>query len=96
MKITAKITETDIRRQLVDYLRMNGWFVYHNLAGLGCYKGLSDLVAVKDGRIVHVEVKKPGTGKLSENQKQFQRDLQAHGGEYVVARGIGDLQLEGM
>ena len=94
--IKAKITETDIRRQLVQYLRMRGWFCYHCLAGLGCYPGLSDLVAVKAGRVVHVEVKRPGTGKQSEKQAQFQHDLEAAGGEYLLARGIEDLEEAGM
>ena len=92
MSIKAKITETDIRRQLVGYLRMRGWFVYHCLAGLGSYPGLSDLVAVKDGRIVHIEVKKPGTGRQSKNQEKFQADIEAAGGEYCIAKSIEDLQ----
>ena len=96
MIIKAKISETDIRKMLVEYMRMKGWFVYHCLAGLGSYPGLSDLVAVKDGRIVHVEVKRPGTGKQSKNQKQFQADLESHGGEYLLARSIEDLEGEGI
>ncbi len=96
MQIKAKMTETDIRRQLRDYLKMKGWFVYHNLAGLGSYAGLSDLVAVKDGRVVHIEVKRPGTGKQSDNQVKFQSDLESAGGEYVIARSIEDLQDVGI
>ena len=46
--------ESDIRKQIQDYLRWNGWFVYYNLAGLGSYPGLSDLVAVRGGRVVHI------------------------------------------
>ena len=94
--IKAKITETDIRRMLVDYLRMKGWFVYHCLAGLGAYPGLSDLVATKDGRTVHIEVKKPGTGRQSEKQQKFQADLEAAGGEYLIAMSIEDLEGEGI
>jgi Holliday junction resolvase len=96
LRVKPKITETDIRRQLVDYLRTKGWFVYHCLAGLGSYPGLSDLVATKDGRTVHVEVKKPGTGRQSDNQKKFQSDIEAAGGEYVIAKCIEDLQEVGM
>jgi Holliday junction resolvase len=91
----VKISETDIRRMLVSYMRVKGWFVYHNLAGLGCYPGLSDLVAVKDGRVIHIEVKKPG-GRQSEKQKQFQDDLESHGGEYLIAMSIEDLEGEGI
>ena len=90
-----KITETDIRRQIVSYLRLKGWFVYHCLAGLGSYPGLSDLVATKTGRTVHVEVKKPG-GRQSERQKKFQADIEAAGGEYLLAYCIEDVQEAGM
>ena len=76
--------ETAIRRQIQDYLRWTGWFVYYNLAGLGSYPGLSDLVAVKDGRVVHIEVKTP-KGVQSDKQKRFQRNLEAAGGEYILA-----------
>jgi Holliday junction resolvase len=95
-EIKAKLTETDIRKQLVYYLRLKGWFVYHCLAGLGSYPGLSDLVATRGGRTVHVEVKRPGTGKQSDNQIEFEADLTAAGGEYLLARGIEDLEEAGM
>jgi len=83
--------ETAIRRQIQDYLRWTGWFVYYNLAGLGSYPGLSDLVAVRDGRVVHIEVKTP-KGVQSEKQKRFQRKLEAAGGEYVLARSVADVE----
>ena len=83
--------ETAVRRQIQDYLRWTGWFVYYNLAGLGSYPGLSDLVAVRDGRVVYIEVKTP-KGVQSEKQKRFQRKLEAAGGEYVLARGIEDVE----
>lgn len=44
------VKESDIRKQIQDYLRWTGGFVYYNLAGLGSYPGLSDLVAVKSQR----------------------------------------------
>jgi len=83
--------ETAVRRQIQDYLRWTGWFVYYNLAGLGSYPGLSDLVAVRGGRVVHIEVKTP-KGVQSEKQRRFQRKLEAAGGEYVLARGIEDVE----
>ena len=83
--------ERDIRKQIQDYLRWTGWFVYYNLAGLGSYPGLSDLVAVKDGRVVHIEVKTP-KGVQSDKQKKFQRKLEAAGGEYILARSVADVE----
>lgn len=96
MSIKIKVSETDIRKQLVYYLRLKGWFVYHCFAGLGSYPGLSDLVAVKDGRVIHIEVKTP-TGRQSEKQKLFQADIEDHGGEYlIIDQPIEDLEREGI
>jgi len=85
------VKERDIRKQIQDYLRWTGWFVYYNLAGLGSYPGLSDLVAVKDGRVVHIEVKTP-KGRQSDWQKRFQDRLEAAGGEYILARSVEDVE----
>ena len=90
-----KVTEADIRRQVRDYLRIRGWFVFHILQGLGCYPGVTDLIAVRDGRIVFIELKTK-TGKQSDYQKQFQSDLEAAGGEYILCRGIDDLIERGI
>mgnify|MGYP001080078653 CR=1 FL=1 len=90
-----KVTEADIRRQVRDYLRIRGWFVFHILQGLGCYPGVTDLIAVRDGRIVFIELKTK-TGKQSDYQKQFQADLEAAGGEYILCRGIDDLMERGI
>lgn len=86
--------ETDIRHQVQDFLRWRGWFVFYNLQGLGCYPGLSDLVAVKKGKVVYIELKTK-TGTQSEKQKEFQADLERAGGTYIVARGIEDVENMG-
>ncbi|UNC91675.1 hypothetical protein [Candidatus Contubernalis alkaliaceticus] len=86
------LKESDIRKQVVDYLRITGWFVYHNLQGLGCYAGLSDIVAVKNGNVVHIELKAP-EGKQRKEQVTFQTDLEAAGGLYVLADCIEDVMF---
>ena len=82
--------ESEIRAQVRDLLRWKGWFVYYLLQGLGCYPGLSDMVAVKNGRVIHIELK-TRTGKQSDNQIQYQADIEAAGGEYRVVRCIEDV-----
>ena len=57
--------------------------------GMGAHKGLSDLIAVKGGRVVFAEIKTP-RGRLSEYQREFERELAAHGGEYAVLRSVED------
>ena len=84
--------ESEIRAAIKEYLQWTGWFIFYQLQGLGAYKGLSDLVAVKNGRVVFVEIKKP-SGKQSEYQIQFQADLEASGGEYLVAKGVADVEF---
>lgn len=87
--------ERDIRKQVQDYLRLTGWFVYYNLQGLGSYPGLSDLVAIKNGRIVHIEIKTM-RGRQSGAQEVFQSHLESAGGEYVLCREVEDLQKRGI
>ncbi len=87
---SPKILEKDIRKQIQDYLRLKGYFVYYCLAGLGAYPGLSDLVAIKNGVTYHIEIKTE-KGKQSEKQEQFQRDIEAAGGRYILARCVEDV-----
>jgi Holliday junction resolvase len=90
-----RLTETDIRRQVTDYLQLRQYFCFYVLQGLGAYKGIPDLIAVKDGRVLFIELKTP-RGRQSEYQRKFQADLEAAGGEYVLCRGVDDLQGRGI
>ena len=60
-------------------------------SSLGSYKGIADLYALKDGRHVWIEVK-TDRGRQSEHQRQFEQDIRDHGGRYIVARGIEDIE----
>lgn len=86
-----KIKESGIRRQIQDYLRWNGWTVLYHLQGLGSMKGMSDLQALKDGRAVFIEVKRPG-GRQSEAQKKFQELVEKAGFEYILAKSVEDVE----
>ena len=69
-------TETFIRRSVVDALRRAGWFVIYNMQmGFGQHRGLADLTCMKDGP----------------DQVQFQKDCEAHGVTYILARGVNDV-----
>ena len=85
-----KPNETAIKQQIKDYLNIKGWFNFHILQGMGAYKGIPDRIAIKDNRVVFIEIKRPG-GKQSEWQIRFQQDIEAKGGEYILATGIEDL-----
>ena len=89
LKLTGlRINEKDIRRICRDYLRLKGWFVFHLLQGLGCYPGLTDLVAVKNGQVLFIELKRPGKNIQSDPQKEFQSKIELAGGMYILVDSL--------
>jgi Holliday junction resolvase len=91
-KTIRKITENDIKRQVKDYLSLKGWFHFYNLAGMGAYKGIPDIIAIKQGRVLFIECKRPARGsKQSPAQIKFQENIEAQGGEYLLVRDVEDL-----
>ena len=87
----SNLREADIRAQVKDYLEWQGWFVFYHLQGLGSYPGLPDLQAVKDGRTLYIEVKRP-TGRQSAHQKRFQQAVESAGGTYILVSSVDDLK----
>lgn len=51
--------------------------------------GSSDLVIVLKEKVLFVEIKTE-TGKQSDNQKEFQRDVEALGYEYLLWKSVDD------
>jgi len=89
-KPQRKITpETSEKQAIKRYLAFKGIFFYHNLAGLGVYPGISDLTAIKDGKVYQIEIKAPN-GRQSENQKMFQSLWEENGGNYIIG-GIDEV-----
>jgi hypothetical protein len=98
MKLTPrKISETEIKHQVKQYLDLKGWFNFHLIAGMGSYPGLVDRIAVKGGRTLYLEIKKPIGGKQSKNQRIFQERIEKAGGRYLLIKNLDDLieALEG-
>ena len=90
--------ETDIQAAICDYLAMRRVFHWRNNTGAmrapsgGFYRfgtpGSPDIIAVRDGRAICLEVK-TGTGKLSEDQEEFRsRALKAGAQHEVVRSGL--------
>jgi len=73
-----------------DYLSLKGYFHFPILQGLGAYKGIPDIIAIKNGRTLYIECKRPG-GKQSVNQLAFQGDIWAKGGQYILVKCLEDL-----
>jgi hypothetical protein len=79
--------ETPIRKAVKQYLSLKGWFVFTVLQGLGAHPGISDLIGVKDGHVVFIEIKTE-TGRQSEKQVSFEENVKSHGGNYIVLRSL--------
>ncbi len=87
----SKVTENDILRSIRDYLRLHGWKVVRNHQSLGSEKGIPDLTAIRGGQTVWIEVKTP-KGRLSKYQEAWLQDLEDHGGWWIVARSVEDVE----
>lgn len=84
-------TESYIQDQVRAALRLDGWYVIRHQQNMGSHRGLSDLTAIKDGKTIYVEIKTP-KGVQSPYQKEFQHEIQMHGGTYILARSVEDIQ----
>jgi Holliday junction resolvase len=90
--------ESDLQRAIVQVLSYAGWLVMHipnqstrgRQRWAGLLPGAPDLVAVKRGRVVFLEVKTE-KGKVSEKQSEVHDLLRLHGMEVRVVRGIDDI-----
>ena len=97
--------EDSIQRMVVNYLRINGVFVFavpnggtrrnakegHNLKLSGVTAGVSDLIILLPKRVVFVEMKTK-EGRQTESQKAFETKVKKLGFEYYVWRDINDAQ----
>jgi len=86
-----KVSEKTIMKQIAYSLTFHGWFVFRVPPSLYGQKGLCDLIAVKNGITVFIEVKTP-RGKQTEDQKVFEMKLQQAGGIYILARSVDDVE----
>lgn len=87
-----KMLESDVKRKVREYLLRSGWFVFNiHQQGQFCHRGISDYIAVKNGRVLFIEVKKPVGGKQSSYQIKFERDITEHGGEYLLVNSLESL-----
>lgn len=86
-----KQTESFILNQVRETLRLDGWDVTRHQQGMGSRRGFPDLTALKEGKTLYIEIK-TATGKQSVYQVEFEKACKAHGGTYIIARGIEDIK----
>jgi len=93
-------TESNFQIGVVRFLRNQGFYVFAVANGgnikltlrqgallkqEGLLAGVSDLIIVLQNRVVFVELKNPnGTGRQSETQKEFERQITGRGHEYLL------------
>jgi Holliday junction resolvase len=85
-----KTPENLVKSEIKDWLDMRGWFHFSLLQGLGACPGLPDLIAVKNGMVLFIEVKSD-KGRLTNAQTAFAGKITGRGGHYIVARGYEDI-----
>ena len=84
------ISENLVKRQVKDYLDLKGYFHFYLLAGIGAFLGAPDIIAIKNNRVLFLEIKRSG-GKQSEHQRKFQLNIEGQGGEYYIVEKLEDL-----
>ena len=92
------MTEGQIQKQAIDLLNLSGFIVFRLNSGKArnnirlCPVGTPDLLAVRNGRVIWIEMKKTG-GKTSLVQDEMIRDLRRHGQEVHIVDNI-DILIE--
>ena len=93
---TAALTHADLIRQIVQCARLTGWTVIVTpRGGIEGEPGVSDLVLLRAGRAVFVEVK-VGRDKLQPAQIAFRDQVVRQGFEFIEARSLEDVIGEGV
>lgn len=99
--------EREIQLAICDYLALKKYFFWRQnvipvfadgkFRAMPKYSmnGVPDIILVKDGIFIGLEVKKP-KGKQSDNQVIFQSGLEKAGGKYYVVHSIDDIQAIGL
>jgi len=83
--------ENVVKAHVKQYLEMQGWYVMYHMACMGSMSGMPDKTAIKDGKTIYIECKDPNRGRQSENQKEFQKHIEEHGGTYLLIDDIEKL-----
>ena len=100
-----KSTEKRTQRQVLDYLLWKGYLYTRLNSGMTKVEnrlirlapaGWADIIGMtKDGRFMAIECKDV-KGKQNTNQKEFEKQVLAGGGVYIVARSLEDVQKAGI
>lgn len=87
-----KISESDIRAQIKDYLMLHGWLTWINWQGPFSFRGVTDLTAIRGGQVWWIEIKRPGE-RLRPDQETFRDLIAQQGGNWLMATCIEDVEF---
>lgn len=107
--MASNVRESDIQAAICDYLALKRYFffrvnttpIFDRTRGVFrampkyARKGVADILLLHDGVLYAVEVKAQ-RGRLSPDQMLFKHDVEQHGGVFVEARSIEDVQRVGL
>ena len=85
--------ESVIHRRIKDWLKGEGWLVWKNHGSAFSEVGLPDLMAVRDGVFLAVEVKTE-RGVVSAMQRRWLAEIEKAGGIAIVARCVEDVSIQ--
>jgi len=83
------VTEAKIQSQIISYLEKKGYYVVKIIQSNK--NGWPDLQALKDGKLVFIEVKRE-KGIVSELQKFRHKELAKYGFKTIIAHNINELE----
>ncbi len=102
-----KKEESDIQKAIQKYAMLKRWLVIrinsghlsadsrvfrsYIIANTNMSAGLADLLLIRDGVHLFLEVKKP-KGRVSPAQKQFAALCEKHGANYHIVKSLADAQ----
>lgn len=80
--------EGDVKKAIKDLLDRHGWFWFMPPANTYGSNGISDILALKDGFFLAIEVKFKKT-EGTQNQEDFLEDVRKHGGFAMLVNQAG-------
>ena len=83
--------ESSLKSVVKDYLKIKGYFRWHNLAGMGVYLGIPDDFVLHKGVLYGLEYKS-AHGRLSPFQEAFRDNMTKYGGVFIEVRCLEDVQ----
>jgi hypothetical protein len=100
----VKVKEKFVLQQVLQYLRLKKCLVYRMNTGAGMFsnpsgkarfvrfgeKGMADVLAFTKDSVIWVEAK-GSSGKQSDFQRDFQKDVEAYGHIYILAKSVDDV-----